>query len=169
MFPCDERLKQPQTQPQTIGGTPEKGDIRALHYGASIPRYMVEPLRLPLPSNASTTNDFKLIDFGSSFMSGTKAPEIRCPLPFRAPEAVLTKGWDTPADIWSLGCTVAIPSSSPRWFSTYLVADIFPCRWLSTIRLNVQQRAGPFRRMVCITWATTARVGRSGGEPPRDP
>jgi serine/threonine protein kinase len=44
---------------------------------------------------------------------------MRCPLPFRAPEAVITGSWDIEADIWSLGCTV-------RWksveiFSAWLI------------------------------------------------
>ena len=46
----------------------------------------------------------KLIDFEEAFLVGQQR-QIRCPLVFRAPEAVLTSQWDLRADIWSLGCT----------------------------------------------------------------
>ncbi len=48
----------------------------------------------------------KLVDFGEAFLLGQQR-QIRCPLVFRAPEAVLTSHWDLRADIWSLGCTVS--------------------------------------------------------------
>ena len=48
----------------------------------------------------------KLIDFGEAFLVGQQR-QIRCPLVFQAPEAVLTSQWDLQADIWSLGCTVS--------------------------------------------------------------
>lgn len=71
---------------------------------AQVPKYLV------LPTSFSVERDFgscqvKLIDFGEAFLVGQQR-QIRCPLVFRAPEAVLASQRDLQADIWSLGCTV---------------------------------------------------------------
>ncbi len=48
----------------------------------------------------------KLVDFGEAFLPGQRQRQIRCPLVFRAPEAVLASQWDLQSDMWSLACTV---------------------------------------------------------------
>ena len=106
LFTCDEHTKKPRAEILRTVGIPRTADVHAVHYNSSIPKYMVESRTPLIPPSSSDVSTFKLIDFGSSFFSGRTAPKMRCPLPFRAPEAVLTHEWDTPADVWSLGCTV---------------------------------------------------------------
>lgn len=66
------------------------------------PQYLVLPSTLPLSPELSNNCRIKIIDFGSAFLSGDPSPKMRCPLPYRAPEAVITGSWDVEADIWSL-------------------------------------------------------------------
>lgn len=47
----------------------------------------------------------KRVDFGEVYLLGQQR-QIRCPLVFRAPEAVLTSHWALRVDIASLGCTI---------------------------------------------------------------
>jgi len=76
-----------------------------------LPQYLVLPSTLPLPPELSNNCRVKIIDFGSAFLSGDPSPKMRSPLPYRAPEAVMTGSWDAEADIWSLGCTVRRPAT----------------------------------------------------------
>jgi serine/threonine protein kinase len=74
--------------------------------GSHSPQYLVLPSTIPIYPGLSSNCKVKLIDFGSASLSGDPSPKMQCPLPFRAPEAVITGSWDKEADIWSLGCTV---------------------------------------------------------------
>jgi serine/threonine protein kinase len=87
-------------------GSPETAEVRGKASGRHTPQYLVLPSTLPLSRGMSNNCKVKAIDFGSAFISGDLPPRMRCPLPFRAPEAVITGSWDVEADIWSLGCTV---------------------------------------------------------------
>lgn len=91
-------------------GAPVTADVRAPYgkgLGSHVPRYFVLPSPLPQPKSLDGCK-VKIVDFGSSFLSEHQPSTagMRCPLPFRAPEAVITKQWDKEADIWSLGCIV---------------------------------------------------------------
>ncbi len=55
----------------------------------------------------------KIVDFGEAFLHGQHR-QIRCPLVFRAPEAILNTQRDLQADIWSLGCTVRTSHTSTK-------------------------------------------------------
>ncbi|SMQ55151.1 unnamed protein product [Zymoseptoria tritici ST99CH_3D7] len=130
LLPCDDRLKRPGTEALQALDSVRREDIHAISYTASLPKYMVRPISLPLKPVLSKPCTFKVIDFGSSFESGLEpAPKMRCPLPFRAPEAVLTRQWDKQADIWSLGCTIfSLVAGQPPFDSIFsdersLVAD----------------------------------------------
>ncbi|MCJ1425254.1 hypothetical protein MMC29_003142 [Sticta canariensis] len=72
---------------------------------AQVPKYLVLPTSSPSMARESESCQVKLVDFGEAFLVGQQR-QIRCPLVFRAPEAVLTSQWDLQADIWSLGCTI---------------------------------------------------------------
>ena len=98
-------------------GAPVTAEARAPYgkgLGNHVPRYLVLPSPLPQPKSL---DDYmvKMVDFGSSFFSEHQPSTagMRCPLPFRAPEAVVTRQWDKEADIWSLGCTVRTRIASP--------------------------------------------------------
>lgn len=108
LFARDKLTKQPHTDISKAIGRAARADVHATHYSASLPRYMVEPFSFPSSSYRDGEPSFKLIDFGSSFFAGHPPPKMRCPLPFRAPEAVILRDWGMAADIWSLGCTVCI-------------------------------------------------------------
>lgn len=82
---------------------PMTSEIRG---GSHFPQYLVLPSTLLFSPILSDNCKVKLIDFGSAFLSGGPSPKMRRPLPFRAPEAVMTGSWDVEADIWSLGCTI---------------------------------------------------------------
>ena len=90
-------------------GEPEIGDITA-SYGysltAQVPKYLVLPASYSSVARGSKSYQVKLVDFGEAFLLGEQR-QVRCPLVFQAPEAVLTSHWDQRADIWSLGCTVS--------------------------------------------------------------
>jgi serine/threonine-protein kinase SRPK3 len=85
---------------------PVTAEVRGTTLGSHLPQYLVLPSTLPLSPELSNNCEVKIMDFGSAFLSGDPSPKMRCPLPFRAPEAVITGSWDVEADIWSLGCTV---------------------------------------------------------------
>jgi len=87
-------------------GAPVTAEVRGTALCSHLPHYLVLPSALPLSPGLSNNCKVKIIDFGSAFLSGEPSPKMRCPLPFRAPEAVITGSWDVEADIWSLGCTV---------------------------------------------------------------
>jgi serine/threonine protein kinase len=95
-------------------GAPVTAEVRTTHVGNHMPRYLVLPSPLPEPKSLDDCK-VKLVDFGSSFFSEHQSSTagMRCPLPFRAPEAVITRQWDKEADIWSLGCTVRTRIVSP--------------------------------------------------------
>lgn len=89
---------------------PATGDVRASHgekLTNRLPQYLVLPSAIPQPK-LLTDCKVKVIDLGSAFFSDHQPStmKMRCPLPFRAPEAVITSQWNKEADIWSLGCTV---------------------------------------------------------------
>ena len=89
-------------------GEPKTSDIVAssgYSLTAQVPKYLVLPTSSPSMARDSESCQVKLVDFGEAFLVGEQR-QIRCPLVFRAPEAVLTSQWDLQADIWSLGCTV---------------------------------------------------------------
>ncbi|GAB1733419.1 hypothetical protein NU195Hw_g8980t1 [Hortaea werneckii] len=106
LFAGDKLTKQPHTDISKAIGRAARADVHATHYSASLPKYMVEPFSFPSSSYRDGEPSFKLIDFGSSFFAGQPPPKMRCPLPFRAPEAVILRDWGMAADIWSLGCTI---------------------------------------------------------------
>jgi serine/threonine protein kinase len=88
---------------------PETGDVHAEpghSLTAHLPRYLVSSTSLPLPPKELGTCHVKLVDFGQAFLHG-QMREIRCPLVFRAPEAILSDRWGPEVDMWSLGCTVS--------------------------------------------------------------
>ena len=98
-------------------GAPVTAEVRVSYgkgLGNHVPRYLVLPSPLPQPKSLEDCK-VKLVDFGSSFFSGHQSSTagMRCPLPFRAPEAVITRQWNKEADIWSLGCTVRTRTVSP--------------------------------------------------------
>jgi serine/threonine protein kinase len=89
---------------------PATADVRASpgeRLTNHLPRYLVLPSAIPQPK-LLTDCKVKVIDLGSAFFSDhhPRTTKMRCPLPFRAPEAVITNQWGKEADIWSLGCTV---------------------------------------------------------------
>jgi serine/threonine protein kinase len=103
----DERIsKMPAEDILRSMGSPETAEVHGKVSGSHTPQYFVLPSTLPLSPGLSKNCKVKIIDFGSAFISGDLSPKMRCPLPFRAPEAVITDSWDVEADIWSLGCTV---------------------------------------------------------------
>lgn len=92
--------------------SPVTGQVQLAHGKgptSHLPQYLVLPSALPLTSGLSNNCRVKIIDLGSAFLSGDPSPKMRTPLPYRAPEAVITGSWDVEADIWSLGCTVRQP------------------------------------------------------------
>jgi serine/threonine protein kinase len=137
LLPCDDHFRQPDSEALKSLGSPEREAIHVTPYTPSLPRYMVRSISLPLVPRTAKACSFKVIDFGSSFVSGLgTAPQMRCPLPFRAPEALLTGHFDSSADIWSLGCTVrsrAFDDPSMRRDADRMSQDIFPRGWLSAI------------------------------------
>lgn len=70
--------------------SPVTGEVHGGALDNPLPRYLVLPSALPLDSDLSKNRKMKLIDFGSAFLSGDSLPKMRCPLPFRAPVAVMT-------------------------------------------------------------------------------
>ena len=98
-------------------GAPVTAEVR-VPYGKGlanhVPRYLVLPSPLPQPKSLNDCN-VKLVGFVSSFFSEHQSSTagMCCPLPFRAPEAVITKQWDKEAETWSLGCTVRTRTVSP--------------------------------------------------------
>lgn len=110
LFAGDRFNAQLNTDISKIMGRSIRADVHATHYSPSLPKYMVEPFSFPPSSYQYQDGEpsFKLIDFGSSFFLGQTSPKMRCPLPFRAPEAVIQRDWGMAADMWSLGCTVRI-------------------------------------------------------------
>ena len=101
--------------------SPETAEVRGYAIGKHTPQYLVLPSTLPLSAGLSSNCNVKIVDFGSAFLSGEASPRMRCPLPFRAPEAVITGSWDVEADVWSLGCTVR--ELSDRVFGTWLMCS----------------------------------------------
>jgi serine/threonine protein kinase len=86
--------------------SPVTAEIRGNALGSHLPQYLVLLSTLPVSPGLPENCTAKIINFGSAFLSGDPSPRLRCPLPFRAPEAVITGSWDVQADMWSLGCTV---------------------------------------------------------------
>jgi len=129
VFALQKLAGQPASAIMQVLGKPVRSyanEVPRGMFASQLPKYVVESALLPRPARASETSTIKLIDFGSSFFSGQLCPKMRCPLPFRAPEAVLTKRWDKEADIWSLGCTV---SSLPSIYAPVLMtADLYLTR-----------------------------------------
>ena len=101
-------------------GTPTTSDV-IVPSGCSLtpqlPQYLVVPASFPSFTRDPESCQVKIVDFGEAFLHGQQR-KIRCPLVFRAPEAVLTSQWDLQADVWSLGCTVTHLLSNFSWNST---------------------------------------------------
>lgn len=112
---------------------PVTAEVRGTTLGSHLPQYLVLPSTLPLSPELSNNCEVKIIDFGSAFLSGDPLPKMRCPLPFRAPEAVITESWDVEADIWSLGCTVREQSFSNSQYMADAQSDLRLDRRLSAL------------------------------------
>lgn len=111
VFANNEMTHKSDTDLLSYLGKPDISDVVATSGHAltpRIPRYLVSPSALPSLAKNSQSCSIKVIDFGEASMNGEQR-RVRCPLVFRAPEAVLTSQCDTQADIWSLGCTVLHP------------------------------------------------------------
>jgi hypothetical protein len=80
-------------------GSPETAEVHGKACGSHTPQYLVLPSTLPLSRGLSNNCKVKVIDFGSAFLSGQPSPKMRCPLPVRAPEAVIAGIWDVEADV----------------------------------------------------------------------
>lgn len=80
-----------------------------VRFGSSVtehmPKYLVAPVTLPEVEDDAEGHDFRISGFTSAKFLGAK-PEIRSPLAYQPPEALLDGRWDKQSDIWSLGCTV---------------------------------------------------------------
>ncbi|WPH01959.1 Hypothetical protein R9X50_00481300 [Acrodontium crateriforme] len=114
-------------------GPPTTGGIHGQTLTNHIPRYLVLPSPLPLSSTKSDQCAIKIIDFGSAFLSGNRSPKMRCPLPYRAPEAVLTARWGIKADIWCLGCTIfALIVGYPPFDSFLFTENELARQWIAT-------------------------------------
>lgn len=90
-------------------GTPTTSDVIATPghpLTPQVPKYLVVSTSFPSLAQDPKNCHMKIVDFGEAFLPGQRR-QVRCPLIFRAPEAVLTSEWDLQADIWSLGCTVS--------------------------------------------------------------
>lgn len=105
-------------------GAPVTAEVRAPYgtrLGNHVPRYLVLPLALPRPKSLEDCA-VKMVDLGPSLFSEHQPSTagMRCPLPLRAPEALVTGRWDKEAIIWSLGCTVCtriVSSPIPKLIS----------------------------------------------------
>jgi serine/threonine-protein kinase SRPK3 len=103
----DESISNKSTEEELRSmDSPVTVEVRGNGIGKHKPQYLVLPSTLPLSPRMLDNCKVKIVDFGSAFLSGVASPRMRCPPPFRAPEAVITGSWDVEADVWSLGCTV---------------------------------------------------------------
>jgi hypothetical protein len=144
-------------------GSPETAEVHGETSGSHTPQYLVLPSTLPLCRGLSNNCKVKVIDIGSAFISGDPSPKMRCPLPFRGPEAVITDSWDVEADIWSLGCTVRdiLAAYSRAQYIANVSSDICPDRRLPTLRLFLLQRRRACWEMDCNIRTIACRVGES--------
>ena len=125
--------KRPAGEIIQLMGAPVTAEVRGTALGRYMPQYLVLPSTLPLSPELSNNCKVKIIDFGSALLSGDPSPKMRFPLPFRAPEAVITGSWDVEADIWSLGCTVREQPFSNSQYMADISSDLRPDRRLSAI------------------------------------
>ncbi|KAL2038391.1 hypothetical protein N7G274_008730 [Stereocaulon virgatum] len=100
-YQSDTDLLKSLDEPQMSDVIPSSGHSLT----AQVPKYLVLPTSPPFVARDFESCQVKLVDFGEAFSVGQQR-QIRCPLVFRAPEAVLTSQWDLQVDIWSLGYTI---------------------------------------------------------------
>ncbi|KAL1582020.1 hypothetical protein WHR41_09422 [Cladosporium halotolerans] len=116
---------------------PATADVRASdgeRLTNHLPQYLVLPSAIPQPKSL-TDCKVKVIDLGSAFLSDhhPSTMRMRCPLPYRAPEAVITSQWDKEADIWSLGCTIfALIVGYPPFDSFLFKEQELVSQWIGT-------------------------------------
>jgi serine/threonine-protein kinase SRPK3 len=73
---------------------------------SGVPKYMVWPVRLRVPSFSSPPPHACLIDFGEAFTANDKPETLHTPMALRPPEVLFEDTWDYRVDLWSVGCTV---------------------------------------------------------------
>ncbi|KAM0696774.1 hypothetical protein Q7P36_004023 [Cladosporium allicinum] len=113
--------------------SPETAEVRGYAIGKHTPQYLVLPSTLPPSAGLPSNCNVKIVDFGSAFISGEASPKMRYPLPFRAPEAVITGSWDVEADVWSLGCMIfALIVGYPPFDSFLFKEEELAEQWIAT-------------------------------------
>ena len=126
-----------------------------------IPKYLVAPTSFSSLARDSKSCQVKVIDFGEAFLHGQQR-QIRCPLVFRAPEAVLTSQWDLRADVWSLGCTVChLFCSDSRDFLLADSIDIRADRRIPSFRWFHAEQRWSYPRMGFNVWRSTGRMDKT--------
>lgn len=76
--------------------------------GPEVPSYSVMPAQLVIPSEKIIDPRLIISDFGEAWLRDTETrPELQTPLLYIPPETVFSKASiGTPADVWTLGCTL---------------------------------------------------------------
>jgi serine/threonine protein kinase len=70
---------------------------------------------MQLPRDTS----IKIIDFGSSIFAHEHHSQIIQTRQYRAPEVILSLGWDHKADLWSVGCILMELYTGELFFPTH--------------------------------------------------
>lgn len=76
--------------------------------GPEVPSYSVTPAQLVIPSEKIIDPRLIISDFGEAWLRDTETrPELQTPVLYIPPETVFSKASNgTPADVWTLGCTL---------------------------------------------------------------
>lgn len=125
-------------------GPPQTFEVTRLdgkQLGPEVPKHLVAPSEYSRPEPST---NFKICDFGESFLSNERPNRTRDAFGYRAPELLFEdQDWDYRIDNWSMGCTVyeAVIGTGPfnNWLNnrdelfediTYAIGDR-PTRWSS--------------------------------------
>lgn len=69
--------------------------------------------------NSKSSNEIKLIDFGSATFQSQHHSAVISTRHYRAPEVILGLGWTYPCDLWSIGCILVELYTGQALFQTH--------------------------------------------------
>ena len=137
-----------------------------LHFNVKAVHTDLKPENILAEPSSPNGRKWCICDFGSAsfFSAGKLDTDLITTRPYRAPEVVLSRGWNNSADAWSLGCVMYELRTGRKLFDCQTDADHIDLmqRRLGTVPANMQ--TGRYTQFVAAARSMGSFSARGGNQ-----